>query len=68
MYVNAIQTRGKYELLFRPLYEGHVGYAFPCDEGGQVDMDAMNDRLRNTYLYARALIGREVAHPVVRSV
>jgi hypothetical protein len=39
--------------------------AFPCDAAGRVDIDALNDRERNNYLFARALMGRDYAFPVV---
>jgi hypothetical protein len=39
--------------------------AFPCDAAGRVDLDALNERERNNYLYARAVMGRDFAYPVV---
>jgi hypothetical protein len=39
--------------------------AFPCDATGRVDLDALNERERNNYLYARAVMGRDFAFPVV---
>jgi hypothetical protein len=53
-------------LLFRPLLRAGRAFAFPCDPQGRVDMDAMSDRARNNYLYARAMMGREVAYPSVQ--
>ncbi|WP_310733890.1 hypothetical protein [Methylibium petroleiphilum] len=41
------------------------GLAFPCGEDGQIDLDSLSDKARNSYLGARALIGREYAYPVV---
>ena len=40
---------------------------FPCDAAGQVDLDALDERSRNRYLFARALMGRDYAFPVVAS-
>lgn len=37
----------------------------PCNEAGAVDMDSLTQRLRITYLGARALVGREYACPTV---
>jgi hypothetical protein len=55
-----------YELRFRSLRrEGHV-CAFPCDATGHVDMDALSDRARDNYLFARAVVGREFSTPAVR--
>ena len=39
--------------------------AFPCDAAGRVDIDALNERERNNYLFARAVMGRDYAFPVV---
>jgi hypothetical protein len=39
--------------------------AFPCDATGRVDLDALNERERNNYLFARAVMGRDFAFPVV---
>jgi len=39
--------------------------AFPCNAAGQVDLDALDERSRNLYLFARALMGRDYAFPVV---
>ena len=44
--------------------EGH-DYVFPCDEHGQVDLDTLPERDRTEYFFARALMGRDVARPVV---
>jgi hypothetical protein len=56
----------QYQLRFQSLFDEGRAYAFPCDAGGRVDLDSMSDRLRNSYLYARTLIGREFATPAVR--
>lgn len=55
-----------YELRFRSLFDGGRGFAFPCDSRGRVDLDAMSDRTRLNYLYARTVVGREFAMPTVR--
>ena len=39
--------------------------AFPCDAAGRVDLDALDERRRNEYLFARALMGRDYAFPVM---
>jgi len=54
-----------YELRFRSLFDSGRGYAFPCDAGGHVNIDALSDRARLNYLYARTVIGREFAMPAV---
>ena len=57
---------GPFVLYFESLFPTGRHFAFPCDHRGQVDLDAMADRIRNNYLYARAMIGREVSWPSVR--
>lgn len=54
-------------LRFDSLYQSGRGIAIPCDAAGRVDLDTMSDRLRNAYLAARALVGREYACPVVQT-
>ncbi|WP_428419697.1 hypothetical protein [Methylibium sp.] len=55
-----------FELRFRSLFDEGRGFSFPCDASGRVNMDALSDRARSSYLYARALIGRELSTPVVQ--
>ena len=62
----ARKSRARYELRFQSLFDEGRGYAFPCDASGQVDLDAMSERLRNQYLYVRTLIGRDFSSPAVR--
>lgn len=57
-----------YELRFPPLAPGSRGFSFPCDPEGQVDMNALGERALNDYLYARAVVGLEVARPRVLPV
>ncbi|HEX2543409.1 MAG TPA: hypothetical protein VHL79_00930 [Ramlibacter sp.] len=54
-----------WRLCFRPLFETGRGFAFPCDMSGQVDLDRLTDEARNNYLYARAMVGRDLAVPCV---
>lgn len=58
--------RAHYELRFRSLFHEGRAYAFPCDAAGRVDMDALSDRARDNYFYARTVIGREVSMPAVQ--
>ncbi|MBI5259076.1 MAG: hypothetical protein HY855_21405 [Burkholderiales bacterium] len=44
--------------------QGH-DYTFPCDERGQVDLDTLPERLRCDYFFARGMVGRALALPVV---
>jgi len=55
-----------FEIRFQSLFNEGRALSFPCDERGQVAMDSLSDRARENYLYARAVIGREYAYPLVR--
>jgi hypothetical protein len=54
-----------FEVRFMSLYLQGRGVAFPCDALGHVDMDALSERARNNYLYARAMVGRDNAAPCI---
>jgi hypothetical protein len=58
-------THSEFQLRFQSLFDAGRGYAFPCDAAGQVDLDALGDRVRISYLYARTVVGREFAAPFV---
>ena len=57
-----------HELLFGSLYAHGPGIVVPCDETGNVDIDSLTQRMRNTYFGARAMIGREYSYPIVQVV
>ena len=61
------QADSRFELRFESI--GHRGLAlsFPCDAGGQVDLDQLSDRSRADYMFAHTLIGRDFTLPVVRA-
>jgi hypothetical protein len=62
--MDTIQTTS-FELRFQSLfYEGRA-LSFPCDASGHVDLDALSERARNDYFYARSVIGREFETPAV---
>ncbi|HUP07432.1 MAG TPA: hypothetical protein VMU47_18225 [Caldimonas sp.] len=54
-----------YEIRFQSLYQEGRALSFPCDERGEVQLDAMSERARENYFYARAVIGREYAYPTL---
>ena len=56
----------QFELRFQSLFDSGRGYSFPCDPAGQVNLGLLSDRARNNYLFARAMVGRELAVPAVR--
>jgi hypothetical protein len=52
-------------LCFRSLFDSGRGLAFPCDERGRVDLDALSEPARNDYFFARSVVGRDFAMPGV---
>lgn len=54
-----------FQLCFHSLFGNGRGYAFPCDARGRVDLDQLPDRMRTNYLFARAMVGRELQVPAV---
>jgi hypothetical protein len=68
--VNTSSKRGQrpphYELRFRSLFNAGRGYSFPCDASGHVDIDALSERARSNYFFARSLVGCELATPEVQ--
>ena len=67
MNSHAIQARQAtgYVLRFQSLFHEGRALAFECDAGGRVDLDAMTERAKLNYLYARTVIGRDFATPFV---
>lgn len=61
----ATARAGHYQLRFQSLFSPGRALAFPCDERGEVELDALSDRARDNYFYARAVVGREFATPAV---
>jgi hypothetical protein len=52
-------TASQFELRFQAFDSGQC-FAFPCDPTGMVDMNQLSERIRNNYLYARAMVGRDL--------
>jgi len=65
MKTDSFQPAPSFQLRFRSLFREGRGYAFPCDPRGQVAMDALSERARSNYLFARAMVGRDYAPPEV---
>ena len=57
-----------FELRFPSLFPESSVLAFPCDPQGRVDLNAVSDRTKNDYLFARAMVGREYAMPIVQQL
>jgi hypothetical protein len=64
--IQTSQAAAGYELRFCSLFDEGRGLSFPCDAQGQVDLDALSERARLNYLYARTVIGREFTMPALR--
>ena|SRR5690349_18773622 len=60
-------TPSSFQLCFRSLFHGGRSFAFPCDNKGQVSLDTMSERVRNDYFYARAMVGRELEPPAMKT-
>lgn len=60
-----VPAAAAFELRFESLFDSGRALAFPCDERGQVELDALSERALDNYLYARAVVGREYATPAV---
>jgi hypothetical protein len=58
----------EHRLLFASLFHPGRGVSVPCDAHGEVHLDELSERLKNAYLAARALVGREYALPIVEPV
>ena len=65
MTVSCPPPASQYELRFESLLQPGRTMTFPCDQRGRVELDALSERTRSNYLYARAVVGREFAAPAV---
>ena len=64
--VSPASPGSRFVLRFESLFDPGRGLAFPCDERGEVALDALSERARRNYFYARVVIGREYATPAVQ--
>jgi hypothetical protein len=58
----------RYEIRYRSLLDPEHALSFPCDDRGRVDLDALGERTRLDYFYARTVVGREFALPTLRRI
>jgi hypothetical protein len=65
LQTSSTQTATGFEIRFQSLFREGRALAFPCDREGHIDLDAISERARNNYFFARATIGIEYAMPVV---
>ena len=54
-----------HEIRYESLHGAGRSLSFPCNAEGQVPLDSLTDTVREDYLYARAVVGREYAFPAV---
>jgi hypothetical protein len=64
--MNASPICPAFELRFASLFNEGRGYTFPCDLKGNVDLESLNERTRNNYLFARSMIRRGLTVPTVQ--
>ncbi|MDH5540040.1 MAG: hypothetical protein OEY03_11610 [Rhizobacter sp.] len=55
----------RFQVRFESLFNSGRALCFPCDAQGHVALDELSDSVRENYLYARAVVGREFAAPTV---
>jgi hypothetical protein len=67
LQTSSTQTASGFEIRFQSLFREGRALSFPCDREGHVDLDAVSERARNNYFFARSAIGREYAMPVVQA-
>lgn len=57
--------KNSHEVRYLSLVSEGRALTFPCDECGRVPLDELSDRARQSYLFARAVVGRDYAYPTV---
>jgi len=66
MTTTSATTSSQFEVWFESLFHNGRGLVFPCNEAGHVELDSLSERGRSNYLFARAMLGREYATPILR--
>lgn len=61
----AASTAATYELRYAPVCPSGRCVSVPCDAQGRVSLDALSERELANYLFARALVGRDLRAPEV---
>ena len=59
------QAASPYYLFFGALFPTVRSLLIPCDSAGRVEIDALSERVRDNYLFARAVVGCDYRAPVV---
>jgi len=55
----------RFQLVYQSVAGSLGNYSFPCNPRGDVDLNALDDRSRNNYYFARAMVGRAMKLPKV---
>src|SRR5262245_52804440 len=58
-------SRSSHQLYFASLFDPGRALSFPCDGRGEVQLDALSERARINYFFARTTVGRDFGHPTV---
>ena len=61
----SMPAASEFSVMFTSLSDRGESLVFPCDREGHLDLDAASEQTRNTYLFARGMIGRRFLRPVV---
>lgn len=59
----SVLHRPSFFIRFANLFDEGRALAFPCDDHGSVDLDALSEPARHNYLFARAMVGRDFSPP-----
>jgi len=59
------QPAPTYALHFRSLFDEGRGFAFPCNQQGEVDLRRLSPRARANYCAARRAVGRDFGVPAI---
>lgn len=63
MNTHCLPLDAPFEIHFADLLHKGRELVFPCDARGRVDLDALSDRAREDYFFARAMVGRGYSPP-----
>jgi hypothetical protein len=66
--MNTALTALDFQVHFDDLFHAGRSLSFPCDDKGRVDIDALSERARENYLFARAMVGRDYAAPSLHAL
>lgn len=55
----------EFHLCFRSLFRIGRGFVFPCDAAGHVQVTQLSAQERDNYVFAQAMIGRELQMPAI---